>query len=296
MANAKISELPAVATPALTDQFAVNQDGTTKKVTLQQIAGAAGEFNPSGTSRIQVNSTTQIQLNVGVIPLFVNSIWQIKPVTSAVTVSNGGLSANTTYFVYAFDNAGTLTLEIVTTAHATDSTYGVEIKSGDATRTLVGMVRTNASSQFVNALTQRFILSWFSRQPVDSLNRLTTADATTTSTSYAELSTTLLRAEFLTWPNVACSLSATGSATVATNNGFLAIGVDNTTALASAFISSADQSGQKVLVYSAQFAEGYHYTTVLAKIITSGTVTAFGSTSLGGETLAVMAIQANIVG
>lgn len=47
MADVKISALPAVATPAGTDEFAVNQAGTTKKMTLSQILSAgsiAGSF------------------------------------------------------------------------------------------------------------------------------------------------------------------------------------------------------------------------------------------------------------
>ena len=47
MADVKISALPAVVTPAGTDEFAVNQGGTTKKETLSQILGAgtvAGSF------------------------------------------------------------------------------------------------------------------------------------------------------------------------------------------------------------------------------------------------------------
>jgi hypothetical protein len=45
MANAKISALPAVTTPASTDEFAVNQGGTTKKETRAQIHTLeSGEF------------------------------------------------------------------------------------------------------------------------------------------------------------------------------------------------------------------------------------------------------------
>ena len=38
MADSKISDLPAVVTPASTDEFAVNQSGTTKKITLDQVS------------------------------------------------------------------------------------------------------------------------------------------------------------------------------------------------------------------------------------------------------------------
>lgn len=296
MADTKISDLPAVATPAASDEFAVNQGGLSKKVTLQQISGATGNFSPIGTSRISRTDATHIALGVGVIPLLVNSIWQTRVIGTAVSIDTTGLAVNTTYFVYAADNAGSTVIELSTTGHSTDTAFGVETKTGDTTRTLVGMVRTNASTQFVDTAAQRFVISWFSKQLIAGLNRLTTADGTATGTSYSELSTTLLRAEFLTWATEAVQLTAAGAAQTVTNNGFIALGIDNTTAVSTAFLNSSDQSGQKVIIYKTTLAEGYHFGTVLGKIITSGTVTAFGSTSLGGETVGVMTIQAEIRG
>jgi hypothetical protein len=38
----------------------------------------------------------------------------------------------TLYYIYAYMNAGVMTLEASTTAHVTDATTGVEIKSGDS--------------------------------------------------------------------------------------------------------------------------------------------------------------------
>lgn len=73
------------------------------------------------------------------------------------------LAANTLYYVYAFNNSGTLTADFATAAHATSSTtgnVGTEIKSGDDTRSLIGMVYTNGSSQFSDPLTA----SWFNRR------------------------------------------------------------------------------------------------------------------------------------
>lgn len=51
MADTKISALPAVATPALTDEFAVNQAGTSKKLTLEQVETYVGAtLTASGTA------------------------------------------------------------------------------------------------------------------------------------------------------------------------------------------------------------------------------------------------------
>jgi hypothetical protein len=49
MADTKISDLTAVTTPAGTDEFAVNQGGTSKKMTLNQIQGfsfTGGDYAP----------------------------------------------------------------------------------------------------------------------------------------------------------------------------------------------------------------------------------------------------------
>jgi hypothetical protein len=42
VADTKISALSAVATPASTDEFAVNQGGVSKKITLAQVSGISG--------------------------------------------------------------------------------------------------------------------------------------------------------------------------------------------------------------------------------------------------------------
>lgn len=275
MANKKISELPSVVTPALTDQFPVNQSGTTKKLTLQQLAGAAGNFAPNGTSRITVNSTTELALGVGVIPLFVNSLWQMRAITSPVTISNGGLSANTVYRVYAFDNAGTTTLELSTTARATDSAYGVEIKSGDSTRTLVGMIRANASSQFVDSADQRFAISWFNRRNIAGGAALGSGRSTA-SASLVELSSSD-RKEFLVWgdePAIQVSwttLGSTDSAANATVN--IAAGLDGTASFPTGgFSETIGGSYGMGGGYATTTTDGYHYITMMAST-NSGTFT-----------------------
>ena len=52
MADSKISDLTAVATPTATDEFGVNQAGTSKKITLEQVAA----FGPSAPTVVSVGS------------------------------------------------------------------------------------------------------------------------------------------------------------------------------------------------------------------------------------------------
>jgi len=278
MANTKISALPAVATPALTDQFAVNQGGASKKETLQQILGASGAFAPNGTSRLRVASTTSLELGIGVVPLFVNSIWQHRALTSVITISNASLSANTLYRVYMFDSAGTSTLELSTTARATDTAYGVEIKSGDATRTLVGMIRTNASSQFVDSATQIFAVSWYNRKGKSGTQTLST-DKTTTSSSIVELDTTR-RMEFISWSDTDVVISGQ----IGGGNSVVAAFVDTALSLDGSAVTTdilfhqyystiannaVIQTGG--VVRTRVVTEGYHYVALYASIGGAGT-------------------------
>lgn len=86
--------------------------------------------------------------------------------SAGVTVDNSGLSASTNYYVYAYVSAGAIVLEKSTTVRATDTITGQEIKTGDATRTLVGLVRANGSSQFANSPANRWVRSWFNEPSV----------------------------------------------------------------------------------------------------------------------------------
>ena len=67
MANAKISALPAVTTPVTTDEFAVNQSGTTKKETRAQIHTLeSGEFlqGTTGAGVIDIRGDSGATVNL----------------------------------------------------------------------------------------------------------------------------------------------------------------------------------------------------------------------------------------
>jgi hypothetical protein len=120
-----------------------------------------------GQCRLDFVSTTQLKLSRfagAYLPLKIAGVWEAKLIPSGgVTLSNSGLTAATRYYIYAFDNAGTLTLEASTTAHAKDTDTGVEIKSGDASRTLVGLAFMGAGSPGVFLAQALGTLSFFNR-------------------------------------------------------------------------------------------------------------------------------------
>lgn len=139
--------------------------------------------------------------------LFIDGTVETVP-TAGVTLAADGLTIDTDHFIYAFMVGATMTLEASTTGHATDSTTGVEIKSGNSTRTLVGMARPVTGPVWVDSEIQRFVISWFNRRTI--VSRVITDDSvipTTTSTVVPEIElSTDYRVEFLSWddemPNI----------------------------------------------------------------------------------------------
>jgi len=93
-------------------------------------------------------------------------IWQARIIPAAgITLSNSGLIALTVYNVYLYDNSGTLTLEASVTGHSPDADTGVEIKTGDATRTLVGKIKVNTGVVFTSDANTNYVISWYNRRP-----------------------------------------------------------------------------------------------------------------------------------
>jgi hypothetical protein len=228
----------------------------------------------AGQCRIQVDSTTQISLQRyqgRYINLIVSSalIARLIP-ASGPTISNGGLSASTLYYVYAFDNSGTLTLELSTTGHVTDSTFGIETKSGDATRALVGMVFTDGSTHFLDSTTNRYCLNWFNRRSLDLVNTFST-DRSTTSTSFTEINTEI-RVNFLSWADETTELGIYGTFLQTTSGQACgtAIGIDSTSVVtqgvADTFSGFANTHQTCAVGCTKTLSEGQHFATLLGAV------------------------------
>lgn len=197
------------------------------------------------------------------------------------------LAANTSYFVYAFNNAGTVTADYSTTGHATSSTagnVGTEIKSATDSRSLIGLIRTNASAQFVDSLKQRFVRSWFNKVACGG-NSILTSNPSTSSGTPIELSSADLRLEFLLWANEIVRADFRGLArnSTAAAGCYNAVAYDGTTpergitygesptgfALWNPVAASNVKTG---------LSEGYHYITAVG-YVNGGTGTWQGSAS-----------------
>jgi len=201
--------------------------------------------------------------------------------SAGVSLAATGLTPGTNYYIYAFMNSGTMTLEASTTARATDSStatgnLGIEIKSGDATRTLVGLARVVTGPAWADSTTQRFVISWFNRREMHGVNAIT-SNFSTTSTTFVEAMASN-RVEFLSWGGVVTKAS------VVTYN------FNSTTAYCltkTSFDGSNDSfplasygtNGYPCTVpHEAVLSEGYHYATALVRV-DSGTGTWQGNAS-----------------
>lgn len=185
---------------------------------------AAGLVNVvlPGQCRLDFVSTTELTLSRFQgkwLSVKVGSDWIAHEIPSAgVDLANTGLAANTDHYVYAFDSGGTLTLEASTTGYAVDADTGVKIKSGDATRTLVGFARTGAGTPGVFQAQGLGTLSLFNRRNVKVENKGTTYGSVAGSFPAGAEVNTAFRQHFVSWADdkphayINCSGGSNGGA------------------------------------------------------------------------------------
>ena len=150
----------------------------------------------------RVNATSLIFIPWGGDRIKINGVWYPIP-PSGLTISNSGLSASTLYFVYAYWTGSALAAEFSATGHSAstvDANAGTEIKTGDETRSLIGYIRTDASSQFVDTEAQRWVRSWFNRRLDKRGLNYTGATSSTVATSPVVMNSAWIL-DFLLWAN-----------------------------------------------------------------------------------------------
>lgn len=212
---------------------------------------------------------------------------------AGVTLPAAGLLATTLYYIYAVATAGVITsLEASTTGHSTDTTAGnkgVEIKTGDSTRSLVGMAYVKTAATFADTAAQRLIASWFNKKSIAGANPYTSS-VTVTPATYAELSNAN-RLEFVSWAGDVVDLRFTGSllGNSAASYVFASFGIDSTTVAEDVQCTLNNQPNGTGTSPSPQFvksglAEGYHFATLLVNNAGSGNgVVATGSATPGAR-------------
>jgi len=161
--------------------------------------------------------------------LIINGVPQQIP-SAGVSLANTSLAASTFYYVYAEMLAGVMTLLGSTTGHVTGAN-GVEVMIGDATKTLVGSVLTNSSSQFSTSNNFYGVISWFNRQSI-SLQPVTAVNASFSSATPDEINTGN-RITFISWlgESVLCTVCGYISNTASQAACVVGIGFNSTSVI-----------------------------------------------------------------
>nr|WP_238339914.1 hypothetical protein [Pseudomonas lurida] len=215
--------------------------------------------------------------------LIINGVSQTIP-SAGVSLASAGLPTPATLYVYAYMASGVMTLEASITGHSTDASNGVEIKTGDATRTLVGMARTIAGPAFQDDTSQRFVLSYFNRIDLTS-SKPFVSTYSTGAASYTELSSSA-RCEYLSWGNEQIKMLFNGSLTsqaAGTSLMYVALSLDAGSTPEDGSIICSTTIGQftiPVTPSSSPFvSEGYHFTTILGKCTNGQVLNCIGGAS-----------------
>lgn len=184
-------------------------------------------------------------------------------------VGGQNLAANTTYYVYAFNNAGVITGDFSTTAYAIDTTannVGVAVKSGDSTRSLIGLCHTDGSAHFNDTTIARNVLSWFNRKLKAVAQGFGNASTTNVNGTIGQINAGNLT--FCTWGDVLNLLSLYGQGNNSTANiqGIVGLGIDSTTTVfAQQFIfgtGTANNFYPYALTNIGVATEGFHTITI----------------------------------
>ena len=239
-----------------------NGTAATDAVAFGQIAQAFGQC------RLTKSGSNLLLVPYNGNKLFINGVMCLVP-AAGVSLGTGSLSASTVYNIYAVATGTTVTsLEASTTARATDATYGNQIKSGDATRALVGKARTTSGTAWADTDAQRFVISWFNRLPARIYVQAGAPVATTSVTPVGLVQSM----EFLSWGDASVSAAFTGSVANNTTNAicYTALGIDTTSSFAHAptqyqsyAVSTVGAAcGGSTFVPT----EGYHFIGVLGQV------------------------------
>lgn len=169
-------------------------DGTGHIPPAQLPAGSAGIYGQCRFEFISATTCRLIRWN-GTF-LNINGVTRVIPV-GGVDILNTAVPSDVVHYIYAFWTGTAIALEASTLGYAAGP-EGLMCKSGDGTRTLVGMVSKVSGNFFNNNNSGHLVLSWFNKKPLPAEINLAAA-VQFSSVSFAEVVQS--RIAFMTWAN-----------------------------------------------------------------------------------------------
>lgn len=257
--------------------FADNQ------VELIGYSKAQETVTPAGQCRLLRNGAVLQLVRYAGQSLWINGSNEQIP-AAGVSLAITGTAANTSYYIYAAMIAGVMTLEFSATGYSVDG-YGVQVKIGDVTRTLVGMARTIAGPSWQDTNTQRFTISYYNRRNIVLGPKVLATNAGIFSNGvYIAIPGQVTLLEFLTWVEEAVTLDFNGTMTTnVANNTLSMLSVDaaNTDAYDGASMVTVGNLYPVHLKYSNNLTEGYHTAEIYSQQNAVATATYTGSATPG---------------
>lgn len=222
------------------------------------------------------------------IALYDGAAWNVRTF-SEFSLSLSGLTANTNYDVFIYDNAGTPTIDTLTawtnaTTRATSLVYqnGVLVKSGAATRRYVGTIRTTGTTGQTNDdKLKRFVWNYYNRV-VRRMVRKGSSSHTYTTAAYRQMNDdTANQIELVrgvSEDSVFLSCTAAFSNSTANTFAVTTIGLDGTTPLSDMQVANMYTSVSNIANAGFGFVRdqptaGYHYYVWLQYAQAIGTAT-----------------------
>lgn len=238
---------------------------------------ASLSYVPYNGAYLKINGTLYRIPATGVVGLAATNVF-------VEGVSSQNLATASNYNVYAFVNGGVITADFSGVGHSASTTannVGIEVKTGDDSRSLIGKIRTPTSGAvgFVDDAQHRFVRSWFNRFGQSFLGQYVTDHTTTATAAYLEVNTEI-RCEFLVWSGEPVQAAATGAAFASPQACICALGVDGP---ATQFGGAAIIQGSglyfapSAVGASNSIAEGYHFLTLLVKSAAGSNITFIGN-------------------
>lgn len=265
----------------------------------------------NGQAQLQYVSATQIILTpMSGSGIQINDVVYNIPANGFTCANTGvyvggtaaqNLAASTLYYVYAYRPSTTLLCDFWTGANAghgadiTAGNVGVEVRNNagtpDSTRTLIGMVYTNGSSQFVSTAAAQQVRSWFMPGRLPLIGAALSA-TTSAATSFAELGSGK-RVTFLSWAGETANALFAGyannsiavAATLSSGLGANSTSVDSSTGAQFSETVASANNNYAAAYTSASLTEGLNYLAPLGYVTgtsASGTWNGAITGSLGG--------------
>jgi hypothetical protein len=239
-----------------------------------------------GQCRLVYTSATVLTLTPfnGQFIKIAGSIYAIP--SAGVTVTNSGLTANALWYVYAYASGGSVLIQVSSLAYVTSSTagnIGVKRRSDSDSYTLVGMIYTNASSQFVDTVSNRQVLSYFNRR--DRHFFATASNYSTTSTSQVVVTPAIINS--LNWADDGICVWLAGQGGMTGNYALQQAVFDNSTANSYGvyqfiYITGTSTNYPNLLGGWHQPSEGFHqYYVAIGASSGSGTTSILNTSATG---------------